>query len=557
MPKHPTHSKRMSSPKASKSLRPTTERPIVPIENRECGRTGQTSVLIRFISRAGGTKDLVISSACFADKRLATQALLNEGAKLPTDFKAARAVVSSCLTVWPDKYVRFESKPGWQGENDSMYCVLPGRKIKLKENLYLRYGDPGQSSSAKINREHKGTLGDYLTAIRPFMTISDFVIYAVALGFSGTTLFMSPTPESAITSFFGQTSTGKTTLLRCTAGVFMSSAAGSVRSFDLTGTALEELAGGTFNDRPLPIDELVTLLGSAGGTQLSTLKQMIFKLSGGQGRSRSHRAETSGLPRQTWRTVLVTTAEQSFRIQLRRSGKALPEGIDTRFIEIPVPDVSEGGIFNKATPGSAATAADELSEVLENHYGVAELAFVKFIESDRAGAKATFKEAWDSFLATHAPRLTGAEKRIAKKFAHVFASGSLAVAAGAAPFELDDLERACATLQKLALKPFETQAARLTNIADALLKAARDRGNKAIFTSSLKGRKVLCVACSKDVSEVVSNDDLQFLIATAADLGKAFTDENRKDTKVQLPSRTRLRAYAFRLSWLQTLSPNH
>lgn len=551
-----THPKRKSSSKNSTSLRPTAEHPVLPIENRECQRTGQVFVLTRFLSRAGDIKHAVITSSNYADKRIATQTLLNEGADLPADLKAARVIVSKCLQQWPTKHVTYVNKSGWHGENENRYFLLPGRTITLKNGRYLRHGEAGHYSVAKVDSASRGTLAEYIEAIRPHAAKSDYVTFAFALGCSGQTLFMSPIPESGLFVFIGDTSTGKTTILRCCSSVMMSSAAGSLLSSDFTGTALEEHAGGKFNDRTMPIDELATLQGAPGSTQLATLKRMVLMLAGGQGRSRSKKAESSGLPRQTWRMWLATTAETSFRSEIRKSGKQVPEGLDTRFIEIPVPKVAEGGIFNLAKSGSTARAADELSEVLENHYGVAELAFVKFIESDRAAAKAAFKKGWDFYLTTYAAHLTGAEKRIAKKFAHVFASGSLAVAAGVAPFELDDLERACAALQRLALKPFETDTTRIANLAKALLKAARDPDNKAIFKTTLKRERVLCVACSEDVSIIMSDRDQQFLIATADEQGQLFKDKNRRDTKVLRPAGDRPRSHTFKFGWLKSVAQN-
>ena len=121
-----------------------------------------------------------------------------------------------------------------------------------------------------------------------------------------------------------------------------------------------------------------------------------------------------------------------------RDGRVWQEQDNVRFIDIPVPPVDEGGIFDAGGTDAAsrnAKAEGYLTRIeagIAANYGVLWPAYIKHLLTlDIQTVVSAYMQEY-LLLAKPAP---GIEERIAKKFALVFAAGRISQAAGLLPWQ--------------------------------------------------------------------------------------------------------------------------
>lgn len=531
---------------------PRSSDTIAPVATWINADADQTYILWSLWDKhAAKRKKVLISRSDYSSPSRVTQILLNAGAVLPASFGEAKDVVTRKMSVLPTGVIIVTGKAGWHNDKH----MHPGRMVRISPTVRVRFGDPCRHTPLKSGRNRIGSRKRYLRAMRPLAAKSDYLIFCLALGLAGPTLRFCRAPETAIFSLVGPSSSGKSTGLRAAAGASGSSATGQIPSFDFTARGLEERAGELFNDRLLVIDELTTMQGSQSRSDLEAIRRTILKLSGGQGRTISKHAEASNLAHQSWLVMVLTAMEETLRMKLRVYGTKGLQGTDVRLIEIPVPPEKDGGIFNLCHPSESKALVEQTEFILDNHFGHLELPFVEYLEADMPNAQSTYTKFWDAFLKENASRLEGPQFRIAKKFAHIYATGRLAIDADLAPYSAWALWRACKYTLFASLAAFDDDSKRQQKAASALLTAAGD-GSGIAWADQLHGRALLFIEHVKCPSDMLSRDDLKMLTAAARSARALVAEPGRNTRKQSSPLGHRPWVHAFDIDWLKSVAHN-
>ncbi|RMF70246.1 MAG: DUF927 domain-containing protein, partial [Calditrichaeota bacterium] len=261
------------------------------------------------------------------------------------------------------------TKTGWHG---SVY-ILPREVIgEGAENFVYQPHELTLDDSVRQG----GTFEDWKAGISEVSPIIQFAISASL----ASVLIAKTSVQSGGFHFWGQTSRGKTTLLQYAASVWGCSAdpanAGEescyVQQWNSTANAIEATAA-CCNDRALILDEIGASSGDFG--------QTIYRLMSGAGKARS--TKSGGLAkRRSWRLLLLSNGEQKVSERLAEQGRGSKGGQHIRLIDIPAENIF-----------SSAQEADAAKSFLQQHYGHAGPAFVRWvIEQGDA-----IRERWHAF----------------------------------------------------------------------------------------------------------------------------------------------------------------
>lgn len=210
--------------------------------------------------------------------------------------------------------------------------------------------------------------------------------------------------------WFGTSSGGKTTTIRCAMSVYGPCGLEDIPSWDHTRVAIETHAAVRGN-LPLFLDEIKQFQGRS-----EDLARIAYLLTSGKGRGRSNK-ELGIREIKSWRLVALWTGEQSVRDMTKDSG------IHPRVLAFQ--GVPFGG------PDEASRAAVEAVErIISEHYGHAGPRFIRhLLQLDEAGWRALRQEYRDSIshLRAIAPARVPANflDRWAKAFATMMVSARI------------------------------------------------------------------------------------------------------------------------------------
>ena len=170
----------------------------------------------------------------------------------------------------------------------------------------------------------RGTLEAHLAALRGFWVASPSARMLICAALAAPLLRPLDEPGFGV-HLFGDTNTGKSSMLRAAASVFgdPQTGAGWCGTWNISPSAAEARAA-MFNDLPQCFDEV----GVAGAEHV---QKLIYTLIGGEGRSRATREGTMRGSNQ-WRTIVLSTGE------ITLADDAMAAGAQARVIDMRVPD---------------------------------------------------------------------------------------------------------------------------------------------------------------------------------------------------------------------------
>jgi hypothetical protein len=310
---------------------------------------------------------------------------------------------------------------GWKVRSGVVHAfALPKRVIDLK-GIGYRWSGRATVGLQGIGRT-RGDPSAFRTRLAALTDRSDFVAFAAMCGLAGPLRRFVKLPESPVFAFFGPSSTGKTTLLRIAAA--MQGDPGAVANWNATGRGLEEAAA-TCNDLLLPLNaaELCTK------QQLqNALERVIHMLPEGESMRRSTGVQDR-FPDLSWMGVTLSTSNAPGSEMARRVGRPWDLQDEARFIDVPVPSATEGGIFNRLEADAAPSAEQsgeligKVEALLENHYGVFVEPWIRHLASSATATRVA--ELTVRFLKKVGSPM-GLEERVARKFALIYAAGVIA-----------------------------------------------------------------------------------------------------------------------------------
>lgn len=280
-----------------------------------------------------------------------------------------------------------------------------------------------------------GTLDGWRDEIAAKATGNPAMILALSAGFVGPLLRLLRIGGGGL-HFVGESSTGKSTLLKAAASIWGSPKEGEfMRSWRTTDNGLEGVAASR-NDNLLVLDEL-------GQCQSGTTAgQIIYMLGNGEGKQRATR---SGYARRVrkWQLFILSSGEKTVESFIGEDGKEAAAGQLIRLLDLQV-NTGQYGIWTNlhglTGDNAGARFSNSISQAALKHHGHAGRAFITRLANDcalRAGLEAEFKRylAMDEFATEGTD---GQPKRAAERLALAALAGELATSIGITGWQAGD-----------------------------------------------------------------------------------------------------------------------
>jgi hypothetical protein len=456
--------------------------------------TGKVSFQFSIPNSIGGQSICELSMGLTMAERVRK---LREYGELPvrpaTAANAVERLVKEATTV----LIRSE-KPGWKPDDKPVAFVLA--QMIIPSTASYRWSSVIPSRLGQGN----GTLEAWVK-VALYGTVSNYIAFGIMTALASPLVKFANLSESVVFNLYGPSSVGKTTVARMAMSTI--GPAECIQNWDLKARALEEVAS-RHNDCPL-------ILNGAERLSAVELKQFVTRvvhmLPEGIGTARSS-AVHDQLPNTTWRNVVLSTSNPPGR----EMGGQWQEQDSVRFIDIPVPSVEEGGIFDAGgadAAGRAAKAEGYLTKIEDGiaaNYGMLWPVYIKHLLTlDILTVVSGYMQEYLA-LAEVAP---GIEERIAKKFALAFAAGRIAQAAGLLPWQPVRPARAVQALHKRSIAarrlPSENLKAALDEIATATFPVIRDLAKNKVLKVSAAGEWIGVQTVFKGIAVIgLRRDDL-------------------------------------------------
>ena len=328
---------------------------------------------------------------------------------------------------------------GWfTTKNGTRAFVLSDKNIigRQFESESVIYSGP-DSDIPKYNQ--KGSLQQWQETVATLAKFSSPIGFAISATFAAPLLELVH-EQSGGFHFFGESSTGKSSILRAACSVFASTArGGELGTWRGTDNGLES-AFISHCDLPIFLDEI----GQADAHQIS---EIIYMVGNESEKKRSTKYGTSKKTR-GWRLMLLSSGEKTVEDVASEVSKSTEMGVEVRLVNIPIRKQSAGGVFDLKKIGKQdpTTLAKALQRTTEGEsFGSAGPYFIdKLIKDMRVRGEKTLIEEIikrrDEVLHT----LVAGEKdpavnRIAYRFALVELAGELAVRYGVVPWTIEDV----------------------------------------------------------------------------------------------------------------------
>lgn len=343
------------------------------------------------------------------------KALAHMGVTLSTS-KSARDLFQIYLANYPvNKFAICVNRVGW---HDQQY-VLPHEVVgESSSGQLIVY----QSTASIIDKYvQKGTLLDWQNNISKHAENHDFLVLSLCSAFAGQLLEPLGRHGAGI-HFKGKSSKGKSTAVFIACSVW-GNPESYYHTWRNTSNALEQTAF-THNDGLLVLDEIGEIPNP------KDLGNIVYMLINGSGKGRMTKSLTV---RETarWRLVFLSSGEKTLSELMSEAGQQAKLGQEIRLINIDI-DQSEHGIFDQINfSENAAQQALLMNSNIKKYYGVAGVAWLQYLTSDKVQAT----EMASNLLDEYAQVLIGQHKqghiiRVANYFALVAVSGEMATIAG-------------------------------------------------------------------------------------------------------------------------------
>ena len=345
------------------------------------------------------------------DAREYRKELASQGLSITTNGKQ-RSYLDTYIQDYPiHKRALCVDKLGWHGEQ----YILPDGAIGNDGKQLIVY----QSAHA-INStlSQQGTLAQWRDELcKPLAEQSRFV-FSIACAFAGQLLELLDDDGGGFHTL-GSSSMGKSLSLKVAASVW-----GKPDSYTKTWRSTDNALEGTaseHNDSFLPLDEI-----SEGDPKV--VGKVVYMLANGQGKGRS---TTTGHNRiaKKWRIIFLSNGEKTIQQEMAVTGQKTNAGIEVRIAHIDA-DAGQGlkTFDSLVLADTGAEQADKIKELYYRYYGVAGMAWLEHITTDKTATTATAKQLVSDFMSNYSD-LAPQAHRVAKRFAIVAAAGEMATQA--------------------------------------------------------------------------------------------------------------------------------
>ena len=309
---------------------------------------------------------------------------------------------------------------GWSEDDGLSTFINPVIAISEYEHPPILLGD---GSYGRVDRfAIRGTLEDWQEYIGRHCIDNFYLVFAITVALSGAFLYWARMRGSGF-NFFGESSRGKSTLLRAAGSVNPRLTEEMFQSWRQTDNALEEQCY-LHNDCTILLDEM-------GECEPLVLPKCIYMVANGQAKRRATQSVTK-----MWNCMLLSTSEDPAKTLIEAAGKKYFAGFSVRLHDLPA-DVENGyGVFHHV-PSTFATAHEfsrYLEDVTERFRGAVLPALLEKYLARKDTS--TYRLRWfmDCFMGSIQTQHDGQILRALKNFALPAAVGELATAWGILPW---------------------------------------------------------------------------------------------------------------------------
>lgn len=358
-----------------------------------------------------------------ADGKLLAAELADAGLRIGTSKIAHERLKQFLSGISVSSRILCVDRTGWHAHNDAHVFVLSDAKSfgPNSKNVILQ-GDRISTLGAPAMR---GTLGEWQDQVARFAVGNHRLGLFMSCAFAGPLLEITAEPSGGL-HLHGVAQSGKTTALAVAASVWgRADAAGVIRTWRATANGLEGVAAQS-TDGLLALDEI----SAADGNEVGDI---IYQLANEGGKVRAH-IDGSARRQKTWRTIFISTGEQTVAAKMAERGKIVHAGQDVRLTNIAADAGAGLGVFQElhGMRGPAEMAA-HLREVTRCvAYGTAARAFLDRLATERAKDPAELlafiNDRRQAFLEKILP--AGADGQVisvARQFGLIAAAGELAI----------------------------------------------------------------------------------------------------------------------------------
>lgn len=361
----------------------------------------------------GTASTSLIEAPCLTDPKLCHKTMIGNRFTGTYDFREIEPDIRAAIGGRSKSAINIATRLGW---HDGEY-VLPWRTFSAASSprwLHLRALNlSGQKQKKPRNRA-------LIDLVNKRVRNSDHLLFAVAASFAAPLLELLNEREGFALYFWGDSSSGKTTLLGVANALTKAPNDRELQQFDSTQRGHEELCF-EHNDNVLCLDEISAM----GERELqNNLAKMVYMMANGHGKRRSHAASVlSELPELSWRTVTLATGELPV---YTLPGRDKRSGQDVRFIGVGGFLREQGGIFPGKRPKTAAKWIGELNAACTSYTGDEFETWLSRLVQDRAGIAKKARRLCEKYTEELAGKdADGLTRRRARKFAIIAATGRI------------------------------------------------------------------------------------------------------------------------------------
>lgn len=400
----------------------------IELKGQGTSSNGQYCFVMSILDRENNIKDIFLPLNAKND--ILKQYLLDAG--LVFNPKHFLVLVNYILANKTNINVNIEYKLGW---NDDLSCYNLMSQQGLQSYYRKRVGYHQQNVLEFIMKNNellhkKGSLEEWQDNVAKYAQNNSNLLFTLYASFAP--IFFNPlNRKGIILHFFGKSSIGKSIMLSMAGSVWGHSGEGYLQ-WEGTSNGIENL-GLQKNDALLCLDELTGLKGK------ETISTVPYRLINGQSKNRADsRGERFGnRASKTWKTLVLSTGEETFLAKMSGIDEEIKGGQTVRFIDIPVFLSEELGIFDclheAVTP---KYLAEKIYDNCANYKGAAIEAFLKyvFVDNDFDAILKKVSEEKEVWFKQNMPSgATAQVGRVAEVFSTLAAVGEIFIASGVLP----------------------------------------------------------------------------------------------------------------------------
>jgi putative DNA primase/helicase len=381
--------------------------------------------LLSFTNPDGAAREWPLPASMLAgDGNEYRARLMAQGLQIAPHAKAKHALAQYIQSREPQARAKCVDRLGWH----SRAYVLPRETIGEVEERILFQSDAAHEPSYTV----KGSLQKWNAEIGALCIGNLRLMFAASCGFAG--IMARPAGvDSGGFHFVGDSSSGKTTLLRVAASVV--GAPEYMKRWRATDNGLESLAVQRC-DAVLILDELAQLEARISGEAAYLLANESAKV----------RSTKSGGARAalTWKVLILSGGEVGLATHMLEAGKKARAGQEIRLIDLPADAGAGFGCFDMLHGHEGGAALSEaLQRACARTYGAPGRAFLEWAVANVDTLANRSRTAIDALVGEWVkPGASGQISRAAQRFALVAVSGELAIEAGAVAWPVGECVKA-------------------------------------------------------------------------------------------------------------------